>query len=68
MASFDDMNGAAAQLIADLQQLDHYRNTRVAIIGGVALWSHLPSYRATQVRIPFPHSCHYQLVGHKCQP
>lgn len=49
MPSLNELETAGADVINILKGINKFSNARVAVIGGLALWKHIPTYRATQV-------------------
>lgn len=45
-----ELSEAAAEIIAILKGLPQCLDAKIAVIGGLALWTYLPSGRTTQVR------------------
>lgn len=43
---------AAADVIQILKRIEVYSNAKVAVIGGLALWTYLPEGRSTEVFYP----------------
>ena len=49
VATFTELEACAADVIAALKSIGEYSNSRVAVIGGLAVWKHIPEGRTTQV-------------------
>lgn len=50
MASRENFEAAAAQVLGILKGISDFGDASVAVIGGLALWKYLPEGRTTQVR------------------
>jgi hypothetical protein len=49
MSSRTQLERAAANVIGILKSINEYSNSRVAVIGGLALWNYVRDGRTTQV-------------------
>jgi hypothetical protein len=48
--TFEELEETASALIACLKTIPDYADTRIAIIGGMALWRYIPNGRGTKVQ------------------
>ena len=53
MSTFNDLEHTAMAVLEILKTVPELAHTKVAIIGGLALWKYLRGYRATQVILIF---------------
>jgi len=49
MPSRNQLETVAADVIRILRGISEYSNTRIAVIGGLALWKYIPTGRTTEV-------------------
>lgn len=49
MPSLNELESAAAQVIAILKSISEFSDASVAVIGGLALWKYIPNGRTTEV-------------------
>ncbi|KAL7622974.1 hypothetical protein AAE478_006653 [Parahypoxylon ruwenzoriense] len=47
MATFNELERAAWDVIQKVKQIQEFRHTKLSVIGGLALWHYLPEYRST---------------------
>lgn len=48
-SSFESLEDAARSVINILQTFPEFADAKIGIIGGMALWNHLQTYRTTDV-------------------
>ncbi|KAF2241341.1 hypothetical protein BU26DRAFT_440823 [Trematosphaeria pertusa] len=48
MPSLNELESAAAQVIAILKSISEFSDASVAVIGGLALWKYIPNGRTTE--------------------